>query len=365
MSRNLDRYHRQMLLPGFGEEGQRRLLESTAVVLGCGALGSVAADMLARAGVGRLVIIDRDFIEPTNLQRQVLYDEQDVADGLPKAEAARRKLGRINSQIQVHAVVDDLNHTNIERHARGAGVLVDGLDNFETRYLANDCAVKHGVPYVYGGAVGTAGMVFTVLPHSPEGDSPWEMLEGGSRASPCLRCLFPEAPAPGEAPTCDTAGVLGPAAALIANCLASEALKILSGNFGRVSRSLLNVDLWTNELMQLDVGGARDLANCPCCRLRNFEYLDGKAGSSATVLCGHDAVQLTHLHDPGSLNLADIGSRLRRHGAVTVNEFLLRAELADQGRAFELVLFANGRAIVRGTGEPQVARGIYAKYIGS
>ncbi|MFS8608120.1 MAG: ThiF family adenylyltransferase, partial [Gammaproteobacteria bacterium] len=174
MSRDFSRYHRQMLLPGFGEDGQRRLAESTAVVLGCGALGTVVADMLARAGVGRLVIIDRDFVEMTNLQRQVLFDEADAAEALPKAEAARRKLARINSNVTVDAIVDDLNAGNIERYAEGADVLVDGLDNFETRYLANDYAVKHGVPYVYGGAVGTTGAALAILPHTERGDAPWE-----------------------------------------------------------------------------------------------------------------------------------------------------------------------------------------------
>ena len=196
MSDDLARYHRQILLPGFGEDGQRQLLDSTVLLLGCGALGSVAADMLARAGVGRLVIVDRDFIELTNLQRQVLFDERDVADAIPKAEAAKRKIANINSQIEVTAVVDDINHTNIERFGDGVDALVDGLDNFETRYLANDFAVKNGIPYVYGAAVGTTGMAFPVLPHG-DGNAAWETPDGGSLATPCLRCLFEEAPPPG------------------------------------------------------------------------------------------------------------------------------------------------------------------------
>ena len=173
MSDDLSRYHRQMLLPGFGEEGQRRLLGSTVLILGCGALGSMTADLFARAGVGHLVIVDRDFIEMTNLQRQVLFDEQDVADFIPKAEAARRRIARINSGIRVTAIVDDLNFRNIERYAEGVDVLVDGLDNFETRYLANDLAVKHGIPYIYGGAVGTVGAAYAILPHTAADDAPW------------------------------------------------------------------------------------------------------------------------------------------------------------------------------------------------
>ena len=209
MSQDLARYSRQMLLPDIGDDGQRRLLNSTAMVLGCGALGCVVADMLARAGVGHLVIVDRDFIELSNLQRQVLFDENDVADAIPKAEAAKRRIARVNSGVQVTAIVDDINHTNIERYATGVDVFVDGLDNIETRYLANDLAVKSGRPYVYGAAVGTTGMAFTVLPHT-SGYAPWETTDAGSLATPCFRCLFEEAPPPGSSATCETVGVIAP-----------------------------------------------------------------------------------------------------------------------------------------------------------
>ncbi|HEX2138561.1 MAG TPA: HesA/MoeB/ThiF family protein, partial [Woeseiaceae bacterium] len=256
MNHELHRYHRQMLLPGFGEEGQKRLLSSTALILGCGALGSVAADLLARAGVGRLIIVDRDFVELTNLQRQVLFDENDVAQALPKAEAARRKIARINSQVEVTAIVDDIDHRNIERFAAEADVLVDGLDNFETRYLANDCAVKHAVPYVYGGAVGTTGASFAVLPHTSDRSAPWET--GSGAATACLRCLFPEAPPPGTTPTCDTVGVLGSVVGIVAAFEAAETLKILTGNFAQVSETLLNIDLWSNTILPLKVANARE-----------------------------------------------------------------------------------------------------------
>jgi len=359
----LDRYHRQMLLAGFGVEGQNKLLESTALILGCGALGTVSANMLARAGVGHLIIVDRDFIDITNLQRQVLFDEQDIADGIPKAEAARRKIQLINSQVKVTAVVDDINFRNISRLAADADILIDGLDNFETRYLANDFAVKHGKPYVYGGAVGTTGMTFTILPHSPDGQSIWETLPGGSRATPCFRCLFEQAP-PGESPTCDTIGVLGPAVSIIANFQASEALKVLTGNFAQVNSSLLNIDLWTNALMQLDVSRSWTDGDCPTCKHRMFDYLDGKAGSTATALCGRDAVQLLHRQSGDKINLAALAQRLQQTGPVQVNEFLLRAQIQDNGRQFELSLFADGRAIVKGTGDVAEARSLYAKYIG-
>lgn len=364
MSHDLARYHRQILLPDFGEDGQRRLLESTVMLLGCGALGSIAADMLARAGVGHLVIVDRDFIELSNLQRQVLFDEQDVADGIPKAEAAKRKIAKINSQVRVTAIVDDINHTNIERYADGVDVLVDGLDNFETRYLANDLAVKNGLPYVYGAAVGTTGMAFPVLPHAA-GVAAWETGEGGSLATPCLRCLFEEAPPPGSSPTCDTVGVISSAVAIVANFQVAETLKILTGNFERVSRTLLNFDLWVNEIMQLKVSNAYDKGDCPCCRQLRFEYLDGTAGSSAASMCGRNAVQLRHRQQAGGVDLPALATRLRGQGLVNVNEFMLRAEVSDSDKKYEITLFPDGRAIIKGTGEPAIARSIYAKYVGT
>lgn len=360
MSHDLARYHRQMLLPGFGEDGQRRLLGSTVALLGCGALGSVAADMLARAGVGHLIIIDRDYLELTNLQRQVLFDEQDVAEGLPKAEAAKRKLATINSGVRVTAIVDDINHTNIARHTRGADVLVDGLDNFTTRYLANDLAVQTGLPYVYGAAVGTTGMSFSVLPRAT-GESRWEQSD---LATPCFRCLFEEAPPPGSSPTCDTVGVISSAVAIVANYQVAETLKILTGNFDRVSRTLLNFDLWENEILQLKVTSAYEKGDCPCCKHRRFDYLEGRAGSGATALCGRDAVQLRHRQQPSGMDLAAIAARLDGIGDIRVNEFMLRASVGEQDQAYEITLFPDGRAIIKGTDDAAVARTVFAKYIG-
>lgn len=362
MPHDLSRYHRQMLLPGFGEAGQRRLQESTVLIMGCGALGTVAADMLARAGVGHLKIIDRDFIELTNLQRQVLFDERDVADAIPKAEAAKKKIARINSQVKVTAIVDDLNHGNIERHARGADLLIDGLDNFETRYLANDYAVKHGLPYIYGGAVSTVGMAYSVLPHTAGGETAWEQA---GLATPCYRCIFEEAPPPGQSPTCDTVGVLGPMVAIIANFQVAEALKILTGNLERVSRTMLNIDLWANTISQLRVGNIRQESDCPCCTHQNFEYLEGKAGSSADAMCGRDAVQLRHHQSVDGIDLEEIAMRLSRHGEVRRNEFMVRASVTDAGHDYEITLFTDGRAIVKGTGEASVARSVYSKYVGN
>ena len=361
---DLARYHRQMLLPGFGEAGQRRLLGSTALLLGCGALGSVAADLLARAGVGHLVIVDRDVVELTNLQRQLLFDEADARRSLPKAVAAQRRLATVNSQVRVTAIVDDINHTNIARYAAGADILVDGLDNIETRYLANDLAVRNGLPYIYGAAVGSTGMAFPVLPHTGLA-TPWETAPGGSLATPCLRCLFAQAPAPGTTPTCDTIGVVSSAVGIVANFQVSETLKVLTGNLERVSRTLLHLDLWENEFLQFKVSAAREGSACPCCKLRHFEYLDGRAGSNATTLCGRDAVQLRQRQEGQSVDLDAIAGRLRAYGPVDSSEFMLRAHIVDGAHNYEISLFPNGRAIIKGTGEAAVARGIYAKYVGN
>jgi molybdopterin/thiamine biosynthesis adenylyltransferase len=348
MKDDLARYQRQMLLPGFGEDGQRRLRDATVMLVGCGALGCVAADLLARAGVGHLVIADRDFIELSNLQRQVLFDENDVADGMPKAEAAKRRIARINSQVQVTAIVDDINDRNIEKYAVGVDMFVDGLDNIETRYLVNDLAVKSGRPYVYGAAVGTTGMAFAVLP----------------QVTPCFRCLFEEAPAPGSSATCDTVGVIGPAVGVIANFQVAETLKILTGNLEQVSRTLLTLDLWVNEILQLKVTNAYEKGNCPCCKRHEFDYLDGRAGSNTDSLCGRNAVQLRQRQAADGIDLTALAARLQKHGKVVVNEFMLRTHVVDKDQQFEITLFRDGRAIVKGTNETGVARGVYAKYIG-
>jgi adenylyltransferase/sulfurtransferase len=299
------------------------------------------------------------------LPRQVLFDEQDVADAIPKAEAARRRIARSNSQVQVTALVDDVCYQNIERYAAGADILVDGLDNFESRYLANDFAVKHTLPYIYGGAVGTTGAAFAILPHTRDGDAPWESGTDTSRATPCLRCLFEETPPPGTMPTCDTVGVLASAVSMIASFEVAETLKVLTGNFDAVCPTMLNVDLWTNTVVQLKVARAYDEGDCPCCKQRNFAYLDGELRSGATALCGRDAVQVSHgPKTAAAVDFDAIAARLRGHGRVAASRYMLRAELSDNGRPYTLSLFADGRAIIHGTTEISVARGIYAKYIG-
>lgn len=361
MSTDLSRYHRQMLLPGFGEQGQRKLLASKVLVLGCGALGTVIANLLARAGVGHLVVADRDFIETTNLQRQVLFDEQDVADAIPKAEAVRRKIEKINSQVKVTAVIDDINHKNIEKLAEGCDAIVDGVDNFETRFLANDCAVKLGIPYIYGGAVGTVGMTYAILPHTPGGGSPWERA---GVATPCLRCIFEQAPPPGMNPTCETAGVLSPVVSIIASYEVNETLKVLTGNWAAVGQTMLSIDIWSNTVKQFKVKRAYDVGECTCCKQRRFEHLEGKYSSATTTLCGRNAVQLSQPAG-ARLDFDQIADRLRAHGQVTASKFMLRADIKDNGERYELTLFTDGRAIVKGTKEPNTAKSIYAKYVGA
>ncbi len=342
-SLDLSRYARQMRYSHLGEDGQRRLAASHVLICGCGALGSLLANTLVRAGVGKVRLVDRDFVELSNLHRQTLFDEADVAAGLPKAVAAAEKLRKINSTIEIEPIVAHVGPENIETLCHGVDAIVDGTDNFETRYLLNDAAVHLGLPWVYGGCVGAEGQTLTIVPG-----------ETG-----CLRCLLPECPPPGSTPTCDTAGVLAPIVGVIASIQAQEAIKLLSGNRAAISRQLTVIDLWQNRLMQLDVGDLRERGDCPCCKQRQFPWLAGQQGSRAAVLCGRGAVQLTQAG--GAVPLEEMAKRLAGLGRVTRNPFLLRLAVD----AFELTLFPDGRAIVQGTDDPAVARTVYAKYVGS
>jgi adenylyltransferase/sulfurtransferase len=339
---SLERYVRQIRYARWGDEGQRALAASAALVCGCGALGSMTANTLVRAGVGRVRIVDRDFVEISNLQRQVLFDEDDVARQLPKAVAAAEKLRRINSQVRVEAVVADVDHGNLEELCRDVQVIVDGTDNFEIRFLINDVSIKHGIPWVYGGCLGAEGQTMTILP--------------GETA--CLRCLMHDCPPPGTLPTCDTAGILAPIVGLIASIEAMEALKILSGHRSSVSRGLTVIDLWQNQSRQINLGSLREQVDCPCCKRREFSWLSGKQGSRSAVLCGRNAVQLSP--PAGAVSLDDLAAKLQGIGPLTRNPFLLRLTVED----FELTVFADGRAIIGGTSEVAVARSVYAKYIG-
>jgi molybdopterin/thiamine biosynthesis adenylyltransferase len=340
----LDRYSRQVRFPALGESGQRALLKSRVTLCGCGALGTVLANHLVRAGVGFLRIIDRDFIEIHNLQRQILFDEQDVADNLPKAEAAARKLRLINSQTRIEPVVTDLDHTNILELVGDADLILDGTDNFETRYLINDTAVKLGKSWVYGGVIGSEGQTMTIVPGK----------------TPCLRCLIETAPPPGMTPTCETAGVLGPAVAVIASLEAVEAIKLLSGAHDALNRDLIMIDVWDWTFRQLKVAGLLGKVDCPCCKHRRFEWLEGAMGSHTTTLCGRNAVQVA-TRRPEPLNFSEMAQRLTSLGEVRHNAFMLR--FATEG--YEFTVFPDGRAIIKGTNDIAKARTLYAQFVGS
>ena len=338
----MSRYSRQILFSGIGEEGQRRLRGSRALVVGCGALGSAQVEALARAGVGRLRVADRDFVEESNLQRQTMFTERDARERLPKAVAAARRVREINSDVEVEAEVADVTAANVEQLVEASDVVVDGTDNFATRYLVNDACVKRGVPWVYGAAVGSYGVTLTVRP----------------RATPCLRCVFPDAPAAGSAPTCDTAGVIMPVISIVAAVQVAEALKLLTGRAEALHGALMQFDVWRNEWRQLRLGAPSP--DCPTCALGRYETLEAESGDLVTVLCGRDAVQVTPRR-AAPLDLHALAERLRAAGEVKVNPYLLRLSAGD----YELTVFQDARAIVRGTDDPATARTLYARFVGS
>lgn len=336
-----EKYSRQILFDPIGRTGQERLFASSAVIVGCGAIGAATANLLVRAGVGRIRIIDRDFVEPSNLQRQTLFDESDARDALPKAIAAERKLKTINSSLAIEGVVADLDSRTSAELLNGFDLILDGTDNFETRFLINDFAVKSCQPWIYAAAVASYGLTMTVLP--------------GQTA--CLACLLegPDAVS-GMDETCDTIGVLGPIVNLIASLQAAEAMKLLSGGNDALHRRLLSCDVWTGHFQSVRV--ARDPA-CRACVKHAFTYLEGHAQPHITM-CGRDSVQI-HEHNR-SLDL----NALHRRLAPTVvdvrhNDFLLRFLVAP----YEMTIFADGRAILKGTTDPSIARSLYARYIGA
>ncbi len=335
-----ERYARQVVLPMVGEAGQRKLLESRVTVVGCGATGTVIANHLARAGVGYLRIVDRDWVEWNNLQRQLLYDEDDVRNNVPKASAAAARLRAVNSEISIDGVVADVNAGNIRELIAGADLVMDGTDNFETRYLVNDACVEAGTPWVYCGAVSTYGMTLLVRPGE----------------TPCLRCLFPDPPPPGTSATCDTAGVLGPAVSVIASLAATQGLKWLLGAEDARTDGLVQLDVWDLSWHVFNLKRGED---CPCCAQRQFPYLEVGAASHATSLCGRNAIQITPTR-PATLDLAAMAERLRPLGEVTVNPFLLKFRVGEHG----ITLFPDGRAVIQGTTEESIARGLYARYVG-
>ena len=332
------RYSRQILFAGIGTSGQQRILDASVVIVGCGALGSFQAVALARAGVGRIRIIDRDYVEVGNLQRQWLFEESDAAEGLPKAVAAERRLARINSAVRARGIVADLTPENIDELLGQAQVILDGTDNFETRYLVNDFALSRAIPWIYGAAVGSYGITMAVIP--------------GQTA--CLRCVYPEPPA-GAQPTCETAGVLNAIVSAVASLQVADALKILSGHSELVRARITTIDVWECGIRQID-GPPRD-ADCPTCGRREFPYLEESARPPVRM-CGRDAVQVREREGP--IDLQDLRARLEPLGEVRANEFALRF-LAPP---YELTVFPDGRAIIKGTSDPGVARSLYARYVG-
>lgn len=342
----LDRYSRQVLFEHVGPDAQRRLGRARVTLIGCGALGTVLADQLVRAGLGSLRLVDRDYVELNNLQRQVLFDEQDVADSLPKAAAAAARLARVNSTVRVEPCIVDANRTNIESLIADADLVVDGTDNFETRFLINDACVKHRKPWVYGACIGATGLVLPILPGE----------------TPCLRCIWEEPPPPGMSPTCDTAGVLAPTVHLVAALQAVEALKLLMGRRDAVIRRLIQIDAWSGRFDAFDMQPARHAGVCPCCAHGRYDYLDGRAGGGVAVLCGRDAVQVA-APATGRVDFDAIAQRVApvASTAPRVNRFMLRFSV---GR-YDVTVFADGRAIIKGTHEPDEARTVYAKYVGA
>ncbi|MEO6436521.1 MAG: ThiF family adenylyltransferase [Tepidisphaeraceae bacterium] len=349
------RYHRQTLLSQIGEVGQRRLGAARVLLVGCGALGTVIADQLVRAGVGFVRLCDRDLVELTNLQRQVLFDESDAAAGLPKAVAAANRLARINSTVAIKPHVVDVHSGNIESLLDGIDLALDGTDNVETRYLLNDACVKRNVPWVYGACVGTTGRVMGIMPGGTA-------RGGDAGGSPCLRCLFPDPPGPGDLATCDTAGVLGAASNVVASLQVAEAMKILLAD-ASAATELTTIDLWPVRVRTISTRGARR-EECQACGLRRFEFLDVRPGATATSLCGRNTVQVRPpAANRATIDLKAITQRLSTAGDCEQTSFFVRCALRESG--LTLTLFPDGRGLVHGTSDVALARSVYARFVGS
>ncbi len=334
-----ERYSRQVLFPPIGAEGQKRLSAARIAIVGCGATGSALSSLLARAGIGYLRLIDRDYVEASNLQRQVLFDEADAAESLPKAIACARKIGAFNSQIVVEPHSVDLTPDNAEELLAGVDMLLDGTDNFETRYLINDFAVSVGIPWIYTAAVASYGVTLNVLP--------------GETA--CLACVFPESPR-GIVETCDTSGILNSAVNLMASIAATEAIKLAIGALDKLRRTLLSYDVWSND--HAEIGAAHPRPDCRACQQRDFVHLAGE-GRPHITLCGRNSVQIHERQRP--VDFAEMTRRLSTHGTVRHNDFVLKFWRDP----YEMTLFPDGRAIIKGTTDTAIARSLYARFVGS
>ncbi|MFC1983587.1 ThiF family adenylyltransferase [Chloroflexota bacterium] len=332
-----NRYSRQTMFPGIGEAGQVRLGNSSVVIIGCGALGTNIATLLVRAGVGRIRIVDQDFIEEHNLQRQVLFDEEDIKAGLPKAVAAERHLKKVNSWVKIEGIVADVNYINIEKFCSGADVIVDGLDNIETRFLINDVALKHGIPWVYGGAIMSSGATMTIIPGE----------------TPCFRCIYPALPDAGTLPTCETAGIVGTVPAVIGALQATEAIKLLVG--AEPNRELITFDAWRGTFHKMAVASRKD---CPAC-CGEYEFLNQRFGIKVTSFCGQSrALQLVNT-ELTKISLPKLAVQLKGLGEVSYDETMLRFGIEDN----EIIVFPDGRVIVRNTIDESEAKQLYTKYV--
>jgi len=339
--RPLDRYSRQTIFQEIGEEGQLKLLQSKVAVIGMGALGTVIANNLCRAGVGYLRLVDRDYVELSNLQRQTLYNEQDAADQMPKAVAAVKHLEKINSEIQIEAVLKDVNSGNVESILDGMDLVVDGTDNLETRLLINDACLKNNIPWVHGAALAGSGLTMNIIPGQ----------------TPCLRCLHPELPAPGSHPTCSTAGVLGMITGIIGCLESTEAIKILIGS-PRINRKLCVVNIWYNQFTYLDI---EQNPRCLACVEHKFEYLNSVKGSYTVSLCGRDSIQVIPAK-AGDIDFQTMAEKLKNLGTVKYNPFTLNFSASNSN--LEITLFQDGRAIIKNVKDDQTAKSAYAEYIG-
>ncbi len=336
-----ERYSRQILFKEIGAEGQKGLSNSRILLVGAGALGASHAEMLARAGVGFLRIVDRDFVELTNLQRQTLYSESDAKERLPKTIAAKNRLAEINSEIEVEAIIADINHSNVEGFVKDVDLIIDGTDNFQIRYLLNEACVKFDKTWIYGAAVSSYGTTMTIIPNK----------------TPCLRCIFEEMPSAGSAPTCDTAGVIMPIITTISAVQVTEALKILIGKTDDLHKSLMQFDVWRNDWRKIKLG--KPNPDCSVCGQRIFELLDAEKADFAAVLCGRDAVQIMPLSS-SYIDLENLAEKLKNVGEIKINEYLVRLKVEN----YEVTVFKDARAIIRGTDDISTARIVYAKYIG-
>ena len=337
-----ERYSRQILFPEIGKAGQEKLLNSRVLIVGCGALGASHAEMLSRAGVGHLKIVDRDFVEFTHLQRQTLFKESDAAERLPKAIAAKTRIAEINSEVEVEAIVADVNQSNVEQLIRDCDVVLDGTDNFQIRYLLNDACVKLGKTWIYGAAVSSYGTTMTIIPGK----------------TPCLRCIFEEMPDAGSSPTCDTAGVIMPIIATVSAVQVAEALKIIVGDAGAMHGSLMQFDIWQNDWRKIKLSAPQP--DCPTCGQRVFDFLDAEGQEFAAVLCGRNAVQISPA-GATNIDLKSFRTKVAHLSDVKQNDYLVRFTTGEN----EITVFRDARAIIRGTDDISVARSLYARYVGA